>query len=98
MGAFKGILEAFVMFAAEQERTNIAKRTSGGRSIKAANSLEGAPFGYMAKDRQLVVVPRRSRYSTQDVRYERCRRNVSDYRRRLTLMAARARGGKFPLP
>lgn len=60
MGAFKGILEAFVMFAAEQERTNIAKRTSGGRSIKAAKggySGGRAPFGYTAKDRQLVVVP-----------------------------------------
>jgi len=35
MGAFAGILEAFVMFAAEQERANITRRTSAGRAVKA---------------------------------------------------------------
>lgn len=58
MGAFKGILEAFVMFAAEQERTNIMKRTSGGRKIKAAQggySGGKAPYGYVASAGGLVV-------------------------------------------
>lgn len=59
MGAFKGILEAFVMFAAEQERLNITKRTSGGRRVKAAQggySGGRAPYGYKAVDGQLVIV------------------------------------------
>lgn len=49
MGAFSGILEAFVLFAAEQERINITKRTSGGRRIKAAKggySGGRPPYGY----------------------------------------------------
>lgn len=36
MGAFAGILEAFVMFAAEQERANITRRTQAGRVLKAS--------------------------------------------------------------
>lgn len=60
MGAFKGILEAFVMFAAEQERMNIAKRTSGGRLVKAAKGGYAggrAPYGYEVRDKRLVIVP-----------------------------------------
>jgi DNA invertase Pin-like site-specific DNA recombinase len=60
MGAFSGILEAFVMFAAEQERTNINKRTSGGRKVKAAKggySGGRAPMGYKIENKQLVVNP-----------------------------------------
>lgn len=58
MGAFSGILEAFVMFAAEQERINITKRTSGGRKIKAARGGYAggrAPYGYSISDGGLVV-------------------------------------------
>lgn len=58
MGAFSGILQAFVMFAAEQERTNIMKRTSGGRATKArigGYSGGRAPFGYKVDNKQLVV-------------------------------------------
>jgi site-specific DNA recombinase len=59
-GAFAGILEAFTMFVAEQERQNITKRTSGGRHIKAAKggySGGQAPYGYKVSDRRLVIVP-----------------------------------------
>lgn len=58
MGAFKSILQAFVMFAAEQERQNIMKRTSGGRFIKAGKggySGGKAPFGYKAQNGKLVI-------------------------------------------
>lgn len=60
MGAFAGILEAFVIFAAEQERQNITKRTSAGRNIKATKggySGGQAPYGYKVVDKKLVVVP-----------------------------------------
>lgn len=60
MGAFKGILEAFVMFVAEQERNNITKRTMGGRAVKASKGGYAggrAPYGYKVMDRRLVVVP-----------------------------------------
>lgn len=58
MGAFSGILQAFVMFAAEQERTNIMKRTSGGRIVKASHggySGGRAPMGYKVVDGELVI-------------------------------------------
>lgn len=60
MGAFSGILEAFVMFAAEQERINITKRTSGGRKIKAAcGGYAGgkSPYGYNPVDGRLIINP-----------------------------------------
>lgn len=58
MGAFSGILEAFVLFVAEQERQNINKRTSGGRKIKASQGGYAggkAPMGYKVVNSQLVV-------------------------------------------
>ena len=60
MGAFAGILEAFVMFAAEQERANITRRTQAGRVLKASRggySGGRAPYGYTVKNKRLVVVP-----------------------------------------
>lgn len=59
MGAFAGIMESLSMFIAEQERINIAKRTSGGRKLKAAaGGYSGgrAPYGYKIKDGQYEVV------------------------------------------
>lgn len=58
-GAFQNILQAFVMFAAEQERTNIMKRTKGGRSVKATKggyAGGNAPMGYKVENKALVVV------------------------------------------
>ncbi|MDI9483911.1 MAG: recombinase family protein, partial [Bacillota bacterium] len=49
MGAFAGVLESLTLFIAEQERINIAKRTSSGRRMKArAGGYAGgrAPYGY----------------------------------------------------
>lgn len=60
MGAFSNILEAFVMFAAEQERNNITKRTSGGRAVKAAKggySGGRPPYGYRSQNGVLTIVP-----------------------------------------
>ena len=60
MGAFSNILEAFVMFAAEQERNNITKRTSGGRAVKASKggySGGRPPYGYRAQNGLLTIVP-----------------------------------------
>ena len=60
MGAFAGILEAFVMFAAEQERAHITKRTSAGRTVKAIKggySGGKPPYGYRPVGGRLVVVP-----------------------------------------
>ena len=59
MGVFAGIMESLAMFIAEQERINIAKRTSGGRMIKAAaGGYSGgrAPYGYRVSEGQLVIV------------------------------------------
>lgn len=60
MGAFAGIMESLSMFIAEQERINIAKRTSGGRKLKAASggySGGRAPYGYRIKHGQYEIVP-----------------------------------------
>ena len=58
MGAFAGVMESLTLFIAEQERVNIAKRTSSGRKVKArAGGYAGgrAPYGYRVKDGQLVI-------------------------------------------
>ena len=59
LGAFAGILEAFSLFVAEQERINITKRTSFGRSVKSAKGgFAGgrAPYGYEVVDKKLTIV------------------------------------------
>lgn len=58
MGPFAGILEAFTMMAAEMERTNITKRTSGGRRVKAKQggySGGAAPYGYKVVEGRLII-------------------------------------------
>lgn len=60
MGAFAGILEAFVLFVAEQERINITRRTSAGRAVKAIKGGYAGgqpPYGYKVENKQLVIVP-----------------------------------------
>ncbi len=60
MGVFANIMSSLAMFIAEQERINIAKRTSGGRKIKAAaGGYSGgrAPYGYRIKAGQYEIVP-----------------------------------------
>lgn len=57
-GVFGSMLEAFTLCVAEMERENIAKRTSGGRKMKAAGGGHAggrATYGYRAVDRQLVI-------------------------------------------
>lgn len=52
-----GIYRSIMLFVAEQERKNIAMRTSSGRRIKAkAGGYSGgrAPYGYSVSDGQLV--------------------------------------------
>lgn len=54
------VYKALMLFVAEQERNNITKRTSGGRTIKSANggySGGRTPFGYKAENHQMVIVP-----------------------------------------
>ena len=41
MGAFAGVMESLTLFIAEQERINIAKRTSSGRRMKGSGWLCG---------------------------------------------------------
>lgn len=60
MGVFSNVMESLAMFIAEQERINIAKRTSGGRKLKAAvGGYSGgrAPYGYRVKSGQFEIVP-----------------------------------------
>lgn len=55
---YKGIIKSFILFSAEQERNNIALRTSGGRAIKAkCGGYAGGhpPFGYVVRNGQLVI-------------------------------------------
>lgn len=55
---YKDIIKSFILFSAEQERNNIALRTSGGRAIKAkSGGYAGghAPFGYSVNNGQLVI-------------------------------------------
>jgi len=60
MGVFAGILEAFTMFVAEQERLNITRRTSTGRVIKAKRGGYAGgqvPYGYKVENKQYVIEP-----------------------------------------
>lgn len=55
---YKGIIKSFILFSAEQERHNIALRTSGGRAIKAkCGGYAGGhpPFGYAVENGQLKI-------------------------------------------
>ena len=55
---YRGIIKSFILFSAEQERKNIALRTSGGRSIKArSGGYAGGhpPFGYVVDKGALVI-------------------------------------------
>lgn len=57
--AFANIYRSMMLFVAEQERKNIALRTSHGRKIKAcAGGYSGGrtPYGYTVKDGQLEIV------------------------------------------
>ena len=59
MGVFSNVMESLAMFIAEQERINIAKRTSGGRKIKAAaGGYSGgrAPYGYKISEGQYEII------------------------------------------
>lgn len=59
-GVFANMLKAFTLTCAEMERENINKRTSAGRTVKAARggySGGRTPFGYRAIDHQMVIVP-----------------------------------------
>lgn len=55
---FANIYRALLQFVAEQERKNIALRTSRGRSIKAqcgGYSGGGVPYGYKAQNGVLII-------------------------------------------
>lgn len=57
-GELANVYRALILFCAEQERKNIALRTSRGRKIKAAcGGYAGgkAPFGYYVKDGRLLI-------------------------------------------
>ena len=57
-GVFASMLEAFTLCAAQMERENINKRTSGGRRVKASRggySGGRAPMGYKVQDGNLVI-------------------------------------------
>lgn len=57
-GVFASMLEAFTICVAEMERTNINKRTSGGRKIKAARggySGGRTPYGYVVENKEMVI-------------------------------------------
>ncbi len=59
-GVFSNMLEAFTLCVAEMERDNINKRTSSGRKVKASKggySGGRPPYGYIAQNHKLVVVP-----------------------------------------
>lgn len=58
MGAFASVLQAFVLFAAEQERANIMKRTSAGRGVKARQGGYAggrAAYGYKIVNGEMAV-------------------------------------------
>ena len=57
-GELANVYRALILFCAEQERKNIALRTSHGRKIKAScGGYSGGkpPFGYYVKEGRLVV-------------------------------------------
>lgn len=57
-GELANVYRALILFCAEQERKNIALRTSHGRKVKAAcGGYAGgkAPFGYYVKDGRLLI-------------------------------------------
>ncbi len=64
LGAFAGILEAFSLFVAEQERINITKRTSFGRRAKSSKGgFAGGrpPYGYEVVEKRLVILPKEAK-------------------------------------
>lgn len=57
-GVFSNMLEAFTLCVADMERKNINKRTSAGRSVKAARggySGGQPPMGYKVQDGRLII-------------------------------------------
>lgn len=59
-GTFGDVYRALILFVAEQERKNIALRTSSGRRVKAsAGGYSGGrcPYGYKVVDGRLIIVP-----------------------------------------
>lgn len=57
-GVFASFLEAFTLCVAEMERDNIAKRTAGGRRLKAnAGGYSGGqpPMGYHIQNGEMVI-------------------------------------------
>jgi site-specific DNA recombinase len=59
MGVFASMLEAFTLCAAQMERDNITKRTSGGRNLKAKlGGFAGGkpPYGYKAEGKKYVII------------------------------------------
>ena len=58
--AFSNIYRSMMLFVAEQERKNIALRTSYGRKVKAScGGYSGGrpPYGYQSVDGKLVIKP-----------------------------------------
>ena len=58
-GEYSGVIEAFLMFVAEQERKNIAMRTTQGRKIKARKGGYAGgwtPLGYTPVDGRWHIV------------------------------------------
>ena len=61
MGPFAGVLQSLTMCIAEQERVNIAKRTTSGRRVKArSGGYSGGrpPYGYIAQSGRYVIEPK----------------------------------------
>ena len=57
-GEFSGVIEAFLMFVAQQERRNITLRTLSGRKLKAKRGGYAGgriPLGYILKDGKWVI-------------------------------------------
>ena len=60
MGDFAPIMEAMLVAMAQVERTNITRRTSGGRKVKAYDggySGGRIPYGYECVDHEYVINP-----------------------------------------
>ena len=83
---YKGIIKSFILFSAEQERHNIALRTSGGRAIKAkSGGYAGGhpPFGYKVENGQLVIDEKEAYVVRLIFDYRRQNLSYSDVAKRL---------------
>lgn len=95
------VYRSLMLFVAEQERKNIMKRTSGGRSIKSQRggySGGRPPYGYEARNHCLMLLESEAEIVSKIFEMKYQRYTLQDIIDHLTSSGIRSRsGGAFTL-